>query len=136
MICLCISIFDIISAAPSTCHSDRILVGHSLKGGTRAGRFDVLGETASMHACLQRCCSKKTCDVALLIDGRCYGVACYSEDLCEAIPVPHPHFIFSQLGFVNKGQKRGDIERKQGIVPGYALVTFAAMQTYVQWSQV
>ena len=108
------SLSDTISAAPSTCQSDKILVGHSLKGGTRAGLFEVLGDTASMQACLQRCCSKKTCDVALLIDGRCYGVDCYSDDLCKAIPVPHPHFIFSQLGFINKGQKRGDIERKQG----------------------
>jgi len=104
-------------AAPPACHSDSILTGHSLKGGTQAGRFEVLGETASMHACLQRCCAKQTCDVGILIDGRCYGVACYSEDLCKAMPVPHPHFIFSQLGFVNKGQKRGDIERNQGTVP-------------------
>ena len=99
------------------CHSDKILAGHSLKGGTRAGHFETLGETASMHACLQRCCSKHTCDVALLIDGRCYGVACFSKELCEAIPVPHPHFVFSQLGFVTKGQKRGDIEKNQGKRP-------------------
>lgn len=99
------------------CHSDKILAGHSLKGGTRAGHFDTLGETASMHACLQRCCSKHTCDVALLIDGRCYGVACFRKELCEAIPVPHPHFVFSQLGFVTKGQKRGDIEKNQGRRP-------------------
>lgn len=96
------------------CHSDKILAGHSLKGGTRAGHFEALGETASMHACLQRCCSGHACDVALLIDGRCYGVACFSKELCEAIPVPHPHFVFSQLGFVTKGQKRGDIEKNQG----------------------
>ena len=96
------------------CHSDKILAGHSLKGGTRAGHFQALGETASMHACLQRCCSRHPCDAALLIDGRCYGVACFSKELCEAIPVPHPHFVFSQLGFVTKGQKRGDIEKNQG----------------------
>ena len=108
---------DTFKAVPPTCHPDSILAGHSLKGGTRAGRFESLGETASMHACLQRCCTKQTCDVALLIDGRCYGVACFSMELCEAVPVPHPHFIFSQLGFVNKGQKRGDIERTQGRVP-------------------
>ena len=96
------------------CHSDRILAGHSLKGGTRSGHFDSLGETASMHACLQRCCSKHTCDVALLVDGSCFGVACYSKELCEPIPVPHPHFVFSQLGFISKGQKRGDIEKNQG----------------------
>ena len=101
-------------ASSQMCHSDKILAGHSLKGGTRAGHFLTLGETASMHACLQRCCSRHSCDVALLIDGRCYGVACFSKELCEAIPVPHPHFVFSQLGFVTKGQKRGDIEKNQG----------------------
>ncbi|XP_015778442.1 PREDICTED: uncharacterized protein LOC107356341, partial [Acropora digitifera] len=98
-------------AAQPTCNSDSILAGHSLKGGTRSGRFTALGETASIHACLQRCCSKQTCDVALLIDGRCYGVACFSKELCKAVPVPHPHFIFSQLGFLNKGQKREKIQR-------------------------
>lgn len=69
-----------------------------------------------MQACLQRCCHKKSCDVVLLIDGRCYGVACFSEELCKPVPVPHPHFVFSQIGFLNKGQKRGDIERTQGRV--------------------
>lgn len=102
------------------CHSDKILAGHSLKGGTQAGHFQTLGETASMHACLQRCCSRHPCDVALLIDGRCYGVACFSKELCEAIPVPHPHFVFSQLGFITKGQKRGDIEKNQGMRPTLA----------------
>lgn len=100
-------------AVHPTCQSDSILAGHSLRGGTRAGRFSSLGETANIHACLQRCCSKRTCDVALLIDGRCYGVACFSKELCEAVQVPHPHFVFSQLGFLNKGQKRGDIQRNQ-----------------------
>jgi len=118
-------------AAPPACHSDSILTGHSLKGGTQAGRFEVLGETASMHACLQRCCAKQTCDVGILIDGRCYGVACYSEDLCKAMPVPHPHFIFSQLGFVNKGQKRGDIERNQEFHCRYGNLT---LRNNEQWS--
>ena len=106
-------------APQPTCNSDSILAGHSLKGGTRSGRFTALGETASIHACLQRCCSKQTCDVALLIDGRCYGVACFSKELCKAVPVPHPHFIFSQLGFLNKGQKREKIQRNHGKLKWY-----------------
>ncbi|XP_078344489.1 uncharacterized protein LOC144630083 isoform X2 [Oculina patagonica] len=118
-------------ASQPMCHSDKILGGHSLKGGTRAGHFETLGETASMHACLQRCCSKHTCDVALLIDGRCYGVACYSKELCEAIPVPHPHFVFSQLGFVTKGQKRGDIEKNQEFHCQYGNLT---LRNNEQWS--
>ena len=105
------------SGSSQMCHTDKIFSGHSLKGSTRAGHFDTLGETPSMHACLQRCCSKHTCDVALLIDGHCFGVACYSKELCEPVPIPHPHFVFSQLGLVSKGQKRGEIEKNRGRYP-------------------
>ncbi|XP_022788267.1 uncharacterized protein LOC111328157 [Stylophora pistillata] len=113
------------------CHTDKIFSGHSLKGSTRAGHFDTLGETPSMQACLQRCCSKRTCDVALLIDGHCFGVACYSKELCEPIPIPHPHFVFSQLGLVSKGQKRGEIEKNQEFHCQYGNLT---LKNNEQWS--
>lgn len=113
------------------CHTDKIFSGHSLKGSTRAGHFDTLGETPSMHACLQRCCSKHTCDVALLIDGHCFGVACYSKELCEPVPIPHPHFVFSQLGLVSKGQKRGEIEKNRVFHCEYGNLT---LKNNEQWS--
>lgn len=37
----------------------------------------------SMRQCIQRCCSRGKCDVAYSIDGNCYGIECFSENLCH-----------------------------------------------------
>ena len=98
-------------AVKQQCHSNNILEGHSLKGGTKAGHVEMLGETASMHVCVKRCCHTHACDVALMVDGNCFGVACYSKALCESVPVPHPHYIQSQLAFMNKANPRDELGR-------------------------
>ena len=36
-----------------------------------------------MQQCVQKCCSMRKCDVAYSIDGNCYGIECFSENLCR-----------------------------------------------------
>lgn len=113
---------------PQKCNSDEIKTGYSLKGGTRAGHVNDLGGTASIHDCVKRCCNKKVCDVALLLDGRCFGVSCFSKELCEPIPVPHPHYVSSQIAFLNQAERRAEVERTR---PGMYVCIWGRM--YKAW---
>lgn len=36
-----------------------------------------------MNICMQKCCALEKCDVAYSIDGNCYGIKCFSMDLCS-----------------------------------------------------
>ena len=35
-----------------------------------------------MQQCIEKCCSFGKCDVAYSIDGNCYGIKCFSKNLC------------------------------------------------------
>ena len=36
-----------------------------------------------MQQCVQKCCTLGKCDVAYSIDDNCYGIECFSENLCK-----------------------------------------------------
>ena len=36
-----------------------------------------------MTNCMEKCCRFGKCDVAYSIDGNCYGIECFSENLCS-----------------------------------------------------
>ncbi|CAB4043389.1 Hypothetical predicted protein, partial [Paramuricea clavata] len=55
----------------------------TLLGGFETGNYTFLGRTKSMRQCIQRCCSRGKCDVAYSIDGNCYAIECFSENLCH-----------------------------------------------------
>ncbi|XP_028405506.1 uncharacterized protein LOC114528113 isoform X2 [Dendronephthya gigantea] len=55
----------------------------TLLGGFETGNYTFLGRTKNMRQCVQKCCSLGKCDVAYSIDDNCYGVECFSENLCN-----------------------------------------------------
>lgn len=63
-------------------HSD-ILKNASLEGQLKAGNFTYLGEVHNMEECMGMCCSSKKCQLAYLDKKKCYGVKCFSEELCK-----------------------------------------------------
>jgi hypothetical protein len=58
----------------------------TLQGGIEAGIFKKIAQFVAMQLCIRMCCDQKGCDVALLSGKNCYGVQCFSEEACKAVP--------------------------------------------------
>ena len=69
-----------------SCYRSPILQNVTLRGGIQAGYFRKLAEHVAMKLCVELCCEEKGCDVAFMWGKHCYGVQCFSRDLCEAVP--------------------------------------------------
>ncbi|XP_065055660.1 uncharacterized protein LOC135684164 isoform X2 [Rhopilema esculentum] len=67
----------------SLCRNSDLYQNVTLVGGSKAGTFTDLGHTNDMRACQERCCDKETCEIAFMIEGSCYGVRCYDQNLCK-----------------------------------------------------
>lgn len=50
--------------------------------------FKQLGKVRDMKECIDKCCDVEHCDLAMMSYGgqNCYGVACFSENLCQMLP--------------------------------------------------
>ena len=75
--------------APGTsesCEQSPVRQNVTLRGGINAGTFKKLAQFVAMQLCIKLCCEEKGCDVALMSGKNCYGVQCFSEELCMAVP--------------------------------------------------
>ena len=77
-----------LSASSSQCPQEslnelRVYKNKTLLGGFETGNYTFLGRMNKMQQCIQKCCSMGKCDVAYSIDGNCYGIECFSENLCH-----------------------------------------------------
>lgn len=63
-------------------HSD-VVQNASLEGQLHAGNFTFLGAVKDMEECMSLCCVSKRCQLAYMDKAKCYGVKCYSEELCK-----------------------------------------------------
>lgn len=54
----------------------------------KVDHFRKFGRVQHMDACIERCCDTENCDLAMMSYGgrNCYGVACFSENLCQMLP--------------------------------------------------
>lgn len=68
-----------------SCEQSAVQQNVSLRGGINAGIFRKLAQYVAMQLCIKLCCEHKGCDVALMSGKNCYGVQCFSEELCQAI---------------------------------------------------
>ena len=71
----------------NTCVPSRIAYNHTLRGGKTAGEYTKLGPAGSIHECIDQCCGADTCEVAFFLHGQCYGVQCYTGELCQNVDV-------------------------------------------------
>jgi hypothetical protein len=44
-----------------------------------------LGRARNINSCINLCCSRSNCDLAILRNTRCYGITCSRHDLCRSI---------------------------------------------------
>ena len=67
------------SSNGGTCPHGAIFSDVSLKGGHKAGKFELLTGAKDMRSCIQKCCASPSCQVAWLLGDHCYSVACYES---------------------------------------------------------
>lgn len=69
----------------------------TLIGGIHAGIYTEQGEVLNMNECIEWCCKRIKCDVAMLIKGICYTVSCFNLQNCASAPVRriqyHPSLV-------------------------------------------
>ena len=68
------------------CKNAIVQYNRTLLGGYEAGEFKLLSHSSNMTTCIRLCCGEITCDVAMMIEEKCYGVMCKTLRLCETIP--------------------------------------------------
>ncbi|RMX40405.1 hypothetical protein pdam_00022242, partial [Pocillopora damicornis] len=61
----------------------------TLRGGLNAGDVKNEGKVEGMEECVDICCKTLECNVALMLNEKCYIVACSNKRSCEAIPDRH-----------------------------------------------
>lgn len=94
------------SSNGGACPHGAIFSDVSLKGGHKAGKFELLAGAKDMRSCIQKCCASPRCQVAWLLGDYCYSVACY--DKCITVK-KHSSSIRSQLTLLTrKSQQAGN----------------------------
>ena len=56
-----------------------------MKGGLKAGNFTDVGTVESIDSCTRLCCVSERCNLAMLINGHCFLVNCFSKELCKTV---------------------------------------------------
>lgn len=110
-------------------HSD-VMQNASLQGRLHAGNFTFLGDVKDMEECMSLCCASKRCQLAYMDNAKCYGVKCYSEELCKITTGYSTNDVKISL------MVRNDINRK-AYVTAYivvVLVAFGAAVSGTVWA--
>lgn len=110
-------------------HSD-VVQNASLEGQLHAGNFTFLGAVKDMEECMSLCCASKRCQLAYMDKAKCYGVKCYSEELCKITTGYSTNDVKISL------MVRNDINRK-AYVTAYivvVLVAFGAAVSGTVWA--
>ena len=97
------------------CIQSPIIKNVTLRGGARSGDLLELGTVDTIHVCTALCCDRPRCDLAMLIDNTCIGVACYSEELWQPIAA-RPTHNNPQLSYIRRRVLRSAAESRKGIV--------------------
>ena len=95
------------SRSSDSCETSPVRQNVTLHGGIKAGYFHKLAQYVAMELCVQLCCQEKGCDVAFMIGKNCYGVKCFSEDLCRVVPAKNAPraLMISKVDFRGEGEK-------------------------------
>ena len=89
---------------------DRYLV--TLRGGINSGNFDDVGRVASMDVCKRHCCDKSDCDVAFMLQDRCFLVSCRSRQLCDDVHASSSRYV-TRISHMLRGKRSGPFTNDQ-----------------------
>ena len=95
--------------AMSSCTHSKLYRHVTLVGGLRAGNFTRMAEFTNMDECTRRCCAERSCDVAILMRGSCFGLQCSSPELCNAKPARLKNFSLKMI-YMYREESKGMFE--------------------------
>ena len=65
------------------CKHSNITNNKDLPGGIHKNNFTLIKEADTMAKCMKECCESKECDLAYMVQKKCYSVSCSSADDCK-----------------------------------------------------
>ncbi|XP_074607782.1 uncharacterized protein LOC141860552 isoform X2 [Acropora palmata] len=86
-----------------TCSDSRISTDIKLRPGVFSNNFTNLGEANDIHRCISRCCIRPSCDIAYLLNNKCFAVQCLDGVMCQTNAEPAASGANVQLAYMNRG---------------------------------
>lgn len=74
-----------------------------LQAGSTATNFTDLGKAEDIHRCIGRCCARPSCDIAYLLNDKCFAVQCLDGVLCQTSAEPASRGANVKLAYMNRG---------------------------------
>ena len=82
---------------------DRVRKNTVLKAGMISGDLTAHDGIKHMKPCVKKCCQDTKCQVAVMLERRCYTVHCINKEYCKSRPAPPAiHFKRPMLAFVER----------------------------------
>lgn len=71
-----------------------------------------MGKADDIHRCISRCCTRPTCDIAYLLNNKCFAVQCLDGVMCQTSAEPAALGANVQLAYMNRG---GNAQKEKGL---------------------
>ena len=101
----------------------------SLEGQLQAGNFTFLGAVKDMEECMSLCCASKRCQLAYMDKAKCYGVKCYSEELCKITTGISTNDVKISLMVRNDINRKGKEVLSSGVLFSYLKINVYTVMT-------
>ena len=95
-----------------TCSDSRISTDIKLRPGVFSSNFTNLGEANDIHRCISRCCIRPSCDIAYLLNNKCFAVQCLDGVMCQTNAEPAASGANVELAYMNRG---GNAPKERGV---------------------
>ncbi len=69
------------------CKHSNITNDKDLPSGVHKNNFTVVKDVDTMAKCMEKCCDSKDCDLAYMVEKKCYSVSCSSKEDCRPVSV-------------------------------------------------
>lgn len=106
-----------------TCMDSRISTDIKLRPEGRSSNFTPLGKAHDIHGCISRCCVRPSCDIAYLLNDKCFAVQCLDGVMCQTNAEPAMSGANVQLAYMNRG---GNAPRERDWMVIYIVVASLA----------
>ena len=80
------------NSSDQTCTYSNVLRNATLKGNLNSGKFTDRGDMDDINQCVRLCCMLKACDLAFMLENKCFTVQCKSKALCEPVQARSTRF--------------------------------------------
>lgn len=74
-----------------------------LRPESTASNFTDMGKAEDIHRCIGRCCARPSCDIAYLLNDKCFAVQCLDGVLCQTSAEPASLGANVKLAYMNRG---------------------------------